>query len=853
MKAPASFRWLFFLVAALFSLFHPQYIIAGDSIFVDDFNSSPVDSLHWQVYPNLYGVVDIVNNESVRLSSSSGLKFPYMFVKNVQFPEHNYSIKTRFKFSGALSYGNGLVFSDINLPNNTYTALSANDYIFAVWTTSPTSAVLLTTLCTTEQTNCTNGVPIALLSIPSTSWNDLIISEVENHYTITIGDKTFETKDSSRKISKFWIGNPQTTVTTQSWASIFVDNINISKMEVPEGKVPVIIIPGFGGSWDLEAILAGAPGTHWEIPSFIKNYDGILQSLKNAGFVEDENLFVFPYDWRKPLSSLADDLQTFIDSNNLAGKVDLIGHSMGGLVARSYAQKYGTDKVDKILTAGSPHLGLIDTYGLWEGAKIWDGVWWQNVLLEIATEVNRRPDETKVAAIRRVSPSVLDLFPTFPFLVSGGSTLGIDTMIQQNQNLKAMNLNAGTLGDKLTPYWSDDIAATRKTINVIPRTNDEALEEKWVDGSPIDGDPFGRTPGDGTVTKESAAGPFGAGEKLSGWHSDLLSTQNNIGKIFEKLGLDTTFAVSAVTDNRINSFAAILRSPGTLEVCNLLLTLCNDQLGGLYFPEFKLFILPGYSREDLVVRVKETGETGTYKLHLGNIDDSPDWVAEEGNLSTPGQIDFYGVKNDGESISVISDKTPPSVAISAPENKFYKTSNVPVLAYSISDNWDFSPAVETNGWSDTEGEHTITVTATDKAGNVGTSTVTYWVDNTAPAITIVSPQARTYEDDDLPALKYSVIDNQDINPSVVSNGWSKTEGIHTVEVRATDKAGNVGIGSVTYTVQNHPRDKNECKKNNWRLFRFLNFKNQGSCESYYEKHKKQTWNWFWDLWRRFDR
>ena len=764
MKAPASFRWFFLVVTAIVLLFHPRSIFATDSVFEDEFNSSPVDSTNWQIYPNLYGAVDIVNNEALSLSSSFGRKFPYVFLKNTIFPENNYSIRTRFRFSGSLTYGNGLVFSDINLPNNTSTGLSGNEFIFAIWTTSPTTVALVTTLCTTELASCTNGVPTVLHSISSTSWNNLSIDEVGDHYVITLADRRFETKDSSRKISQFWVGNPQTTNTSQNWASIFVDYFYVSNL--PVGKVPVVVIPGFGGSWDLEAIMKNETGTNWRIPSFIKNYDGIVQSFKNAGFVEDENLFIFPYDWRKPLSSLADDLKSFIDSKSLAGKVNLVGHSMGGLVARSFAQKYGTGKVDKILTAGSPHLGLIDMYGLWEGAKLWDGVWWQNVLLEIATEVNRLPDETKVAAIRRVSPSVLDLFPTFPFLVSGGGTQGIDTMIQRNTYLKSLNQNFSVLGDKLTPFWSDDIASTRNTINVSPRTDADALEQKWEDGRPYDGDPFGRTLGDGTVTKDSAVGPFGAGEKLTGWHSDLVSTQDNVGKIFEKLGLDPTFAVSAETDNRINSFVAILRSPGTLEVCNILLTLCDEQLGGIYFSEYKLFILPGYNRNDLVVRVKESGEFGSYKLHLGNIDDSPDWVVEDGILIAPGQVDFYGVKNSGENISVVFDNIPPVVEITAPENEFYKTADVPALVYSVSDNWDLNPDVATEGWSDTEGEHTVTVTASDLAGNVGSR-------------------------------------------------------------------------SVTYTVQNPPTNKDQCKRNGWRFFRLLGFKNQGSCESFVLK--QQHW------------
>lgn len=647
MKVPASFRLFCYLT--FFVLFiAPTHALAIEAVFQDDFHNSTLNSSYWQVYQNPGGVVEIINDDTLHLSTAQGIYFPYLYLKGVSIPDSNFDIDTRIKFSGPLSYGNGIIFSDSLLTNNTRSDLAANDYIFAVWTTSPTSAIVISTLCTTNVPSCTNGTPIIPVSINSTEWTTLKIQELNGHYLVTVGNQTFETIDSSRKISQIWLGNPQKTSTNQSWADISLDYLYISKSS-PAQLTPVIILPGFGGSWDLGAILAGTAGSNWAIPSFIKNYDGIIQSFKNAGYVEGTDLFVFPYDWRKPLTNLADDLKIYVDDRVPTGKVNLIGHSMGGLVARSYAQKYGVEKVDKILTAGSPHLGVIDMYGLWEGAKIWDGVWWQNVLLEIATEINRLPSETKVAAVRRVSPSIIDLFPTFSFLISDGSSVGIESMVQKNSYLKSLNDNFSLLGDKLTPFWSDDITSTKNKINVLPRSEADSVEEKWEDGRPAEGDPFEKVIGDGTVTKESAIGPFGTGEEMTWWHGDLLSSQNNNGKIFQKLGLDPALTVSSESDSRKKSFVVILRSPGTIEVCNLLLTNCNDQLG-LYFPESKLFILPGYNDEDLSVKVKESGQ-GNYKLHVGSVESEGTWKTVSGNLKSVGQVDKYIVSGTTMTIS----------------------------------------------------------------------------------------------------------------------------------------------------------------------------------------------------------
>ena len=41
------------------------------------------------------------------------------------------------------------------------------------------------------------------------------------------------------------------------------------------------------------------------------------------------------------------------------GKVIVIAHSMGGLVARAYLRRYGAAKVARVLTIGSPHHGSV--------------------------------------------------------------------------------------------------------------------------------------------------------------------------------------------------------------------------------------------------------------------------------------------------------------------------------------------------------------------------------------------------------------------------------------------------------------------------------------------------------------
>jgi hypothetical protein len=144
------------------------------------------------------------------------------------------------------------------------------------------------------------------------------------------------------------------------------------------------------------------------------------------------------------------------------------------------------------------------------------------------------------------------------------------------------------------------------------------------------------------------------------------------------------------------------------------------------------------------------------------------------------------------------DKTAPVVKITGPtEGGFYKTSTLPALIFSVTETNSYTEVV--SGWATTEGVHTVTVTATDAADNVGTACVTYTVDNTAPVVTIIAPaDGGHYNVGTVPSLDYTVLESSPYATS--ERGYLTTLGVHTVTVTATDAAGNVGSASATYTV-----------------------------------------------------
>ena len=100
---------------------------------------------------------------------------------------------------------------------------------------------------------------------------------------------------------------------------------------------------------------------------FLDYYASTIAYFTAQGYVEGRDLFVCPYDWRKDVTALAagplaQTLAKCVDNalarNPGAGRVNLLAHSMGGLVARRYlADPAQAAKVQRLVTLGTPVLG----------------------------------------------------------------------------------------------------------------------------------------------------------------------------------------------------------------------------------------------------------------------------------------------------------------------------------------------------------------------------------------------------------------------------------------------------------------------------------------------------------------
>jgi hypothetical protein len=112
-------------------------------------------------------------------------------------------------------------------------------------------------------------------------------------------------------------------------------------------------------------------------PFKVHQYDHLIDILHDLGYEKDKTLFLFNYDWRQSNHLTAERLHQRLKTHLPSGQFDIIGHSMGGIVARLYFEQYGdTARVDRFITMGTPHRGAVDILKMADSG--WS--WWKNAL-----------------------------------------------------------------------------------------------------------------------------------------------------------------------------------------------------------------------------------------------------------------------------------------------------------------------------------------------------------------------------------------------------------------------------------------------------------------------------------------
>ncbi len=440
-------------------------------------------------------------------------------------------------------------------------------------------------------------------------------------------------------------------------------------------KIPIIILPGFMGSWNKRAILHNEDVNYndWKLAPFVKEYNGLINTLKNLGLKENEDFYVFAYDWRKPVLETVENLNSFINSHlsQTFNKFSLVGHSLGGLVARIYTQKY-KDKVNKIISVGSPHQGVVQVYKPIEAGEI-DR---ENTLLWLAQKMililNKNTIESDRQTITNKFPVTYDLFPTFDLIKNKKNQINpISSLNVKNTLLNQFNQSINEIYDIFTAIYGEKDKNTPSEFLIdSPNLIDQVLGN-YQDGYPIE---THFDYGDYTVLTKSAKQDEDA-EKLVFDHGEIITKKEAIKKILDLLGINYNEEkiVEGEKTNIARSLIFLIKSPARMSV-NFNNNIYEENDGIIFIPNAET---GGYQ-----LNVQGT-DFGQYQVIIGQISDNNDiWEIINGEITNnppDQQIDTYFINyNNENSYSIFPTSTPTLVpTLTLTPTKIFEPINTP--------------------------------------------------------------------------------------------------------------------------------------------------------------------------------
>lgn len=378
---------------------------ADEYYFQEEFNinrpKNTLDLDKWIVYPNdsnNVGTTWELNDKLTLFQLNRTQRFPYIVSKNQIFPNGNFSAEIKFQYNKITFWGTGIALVD-QLPQNGDVGPSGLLTI-AVWqdkSVGPNMRIHF------------DG-PMVYTSPINTNPHTLKVERINQKYQIYLDNQLVYTSPiTTEQVKYLWMGNH--TIQNPSvpeWTQFTVDYIRVTQLA--PSKTPLILIPGIGGSelkvaedtnwskdnghggifsnnylagekvWvnELEAAKPGdddyfdvlkmkpdgvTPEAKLELTGelIFRVYGDLINFFIANGYTTNQNLFVFPYDWRKDISHTAPLLNQKVQEikqQTGAQKVDIVAHSMGGLVSRYYISdpQRATD-IRKLFTLGTPHVG----------------------------------------------------------------------------------------------------------------------------------------------------------------------------------------------------------------------------------------------------------------------------------------------------------------------------------------------------------------------------------------------------------------------------------------------------------------------------------------------------------------
>ncbi|MDO8570639.1 MAG: hypothetical protein Q7R97_03585 [Candidatus Daviesbacteria bacterium] len=344
-------------------------------------------------------------------------------------------------------------------------------------------------------------------------------------------------------------------------------------------KVPIVIVPGVVSSFNF-GVLTDRGNTGWSwFATANSSWRQFIDSLEKAGYQKDKDYFIAFYDWRKtndwtdpdpgaalPAKKyLAEAIDKAKTANPGISKVNVVAHSMGGLVVRSYVESpnYRGD-INKAFLIGSPNNGSTFAYYTWEGGIVppnWDPVS-KSVLSMIIKFLSANYNEEPYQMIHNHIKGIKDLLPVgYNYLSKNNDFIDWTSMLEVNNFLKNTSNSQNTAsifagkGVNLV-----NITGTGQTTWEKLQIEDYLNQPLWKDGKPIGNS--GTADGDNTVLKSSSILPNTELLSVASKHANLPNAATS--QIFNKLGI--TYTPSSLAGAPDEVMVAWVASPVTLTV-----------------------------------------------------------------------------------------------------------------------------------------------------------------------------------------------------------------------------------------------------------------------------------------------
>lgn len=536
---------------------------------------------------------------------------------------------------------------------------------------------------------------------------------------------------------------------------------------------PVIVIPGIMGSMPSK-ILAGK----MVLDPILHVYDNLIASFQKNGYKKDINLFDFPYQWRDSNIISADELKNKIEAiknDTKNSKIDVVAHSMGGLLTRQYIENsnYQND-IDQFITLGTPHKGAPKTYTKWEAGEGLDDLLDKVSKGIFSLEAHSLGYSSLQEYIQNRVISVKELLPDYDYLkkVSDGEMKNYPSGYPRNEFLE--NINSQSRIDNLSKVSFVNIIGKTdndETINKF-RITDSTVSGSWEHGMPENfynyetdrGIEYGE--GDETVPFSSADG-ISSNKKIeiNSIHGDL-PTKGQCYVIKELTGKEECDYVS--TFERIKDILTFgIFSPIDIQVIDDKGRKAGkdfetgeifNEIPGAYYSGYdtdnEFLTIPNPIDGEYRILTQGTGD-GEYKIQTSKISEdeatgeTKESTAEIAGIAQNGQEEEKKVEVSGDEVAVFQeDKIAPEISINSPEAKEYLNNQKVAINYSLSDNISLPEEITSEKYLDVEkiseseidlpllapAEHKMKVSASDKAGNLGEKEVTFSVSTNIGAI-----------------------------------------------------------------------------------------------------------------------